>query len=45
MKLKNVPNELEALAKKIEKAGMSKEAQEKAIAELNKLKMMPTHVC
>nr|VFJ93704.1 MAG: ATP-dependent proteinase. Serine peptidase. MEROPS family S16 [Candidatus Kentron sp. H]VFJ94347.1 MAG: ATP-dependent proteinase. Serine peptidase. MEROPS family S16 [Candidatus Kentron sp. H]VFK01154.1 MAG: ATP-dependent proteinase. Serine peptidase. MEROPS family S16 [Candidatus Kentron sp. H] len=33
-------NEMEALAKKIEEAGMSKEAKEKATAELNKLKMM-----
>jgi ATP-dependent Lon protease len=33
-------NELEALAKKIEKAGMHKEAKEKCTAELNKLKMM-----
>lgn len=38
--LEEVPNELEALAKKIEKVGMSKEAKEKATAELNKLKMM-----
>jgi len=34
------PNELEELAQKIEKAGMSKEAKTKASAELNKLKMM-----
>ena len=34
------PNELEELAQKIEKAGMSKEAKTKANAELNKLKMM-----
>jgi ATP-dependent Lon protease len=33
-------NELEDLARKIEKAGMSKEAKEKAESELNKLKMM-----
>jgi ATP-dependent Lon protease len=33
-------NELDDLADKIEKAGMSKEAKEKADAELNKLKMM-----
>ena len=32
-------NELDDLANKIEKAGMSKEAKEKATAELNKLKM------
>lgn len=34
-------NEYEAITKKIAKAGMSKEALEKANAELNKLKMMP----
>ena len=34
------PNELEELAKRIESAGMSKEARSKATAELNKLKMM-----
>jgi ATP-dependent Lon protease len=33
-------NELDDLSRKIEKAGMSKEAHEKAEAELNKLKMM-----
>lgn len=33
-------NEVEELARKIEKAGMSKEAKDKANAELNKLKMM-----
>lgn len=33
-------NELDELAKKIEKAGMSKEAREKAETELNKLRMM-----
>jgi len=33
-------NELEQLAAKIEKAGMNKEAKEKANSELNKLKMM-----
>jgi ATP-dependent Lon protease len=38
--LEEAPNEVEELAKKIEKAGMSKEAREKAQAELNKLKMM-----
>jgi len=38
--LDDVPNETEELAKKIEEAGMSKEAKEKASAELNKLKMM-----
>ena len=34
------PNEIEDLAKRIESAGMSKEARGKATAELNKLKMM-----
>ncbi|MES2218611.1 MAG: endopeptidase La [Pseudomonadota bacterium] len=38
--MEEVPNELESLAKKIEKAGMSLEAKEKCVAELNKLKMM-----
>lgn len=38
--LDDVPNEAEELAKKIEDAGMSKEAKDKASAELNKLKMM-----
>jgi len=33
-------NEIEELRKKIEKAGMSKEAEKKAFAELHKLKMM-----
>ena len=36
----DVPNELEELEKKIESAGMSKEAKTKAKAELSKLKMM-----
>jgi ATP-dependent Lon protease len=36
----DAPNEVEELARKIEKAKMSKEANEKANAELNKLKMM-----
>ncbi|MDG2091043.1 MAG: endopeptidase La [Gammaproteobacteria bacterium] len=36
----DVPNEAEELAKKIDEAGMSKEAKDKASAELNKLKMM-----
>ena len=36
----DVPNEVEELAKKIENAGMSKEARAKADAELNKLKQM-----
>ncbi|MDH5633866.1 MAG: endopeptidase La [Gammaproteobacteria bacterium] len=34
------PNEIEELSKKITKAGMPKEARDKAEAELNKLKMM-----
>jgi len=36
----DVPNELDELEKKIQKAGMSKEAKKKAGTELNKLKMM-----
>ncbi|VAX10785.1 ATP-dependent protease La Type I [hydrothermal vent metagenome] len=36
----DVPNELEDLEKKIEKAGMSAEGKTKARSELNKLKMM-----
>ncbi len=39
--LEDVPNEIEDLAQRIEKAGMPKEAKDKAKAELNKLKMMP----
>ena len=38
--LDEAPNELEELAEKIDKAGMSKEAKSKATAELNKLKLM-----
>ncbi|MCB1778150.1 MAG: endopeptidase La, partial [Candidatus Competibacteraceae bacterium] len=38
--LEDVPNEIEDLAQRIEKAGMTKEAKAKAQAELNKLKMM-----
>ena len=38
--MEDVPNEMEELEQKIEKAGMSKEAKTKAMAELNKLKMM-----
>ncbi len=34
------PNEIEELSQKIEKAGMLKEANDKATSELNKLKMM-----
>ena len=40
MSLEEAPNEVDELAEKIEKAGMSKEAKEKADTELNKLKMM-----
>jgi ATP-dependent Lon protease len=36
----DAPNEIEELTRKIDKAGMSKEALAKARAELNKLKMM-----
>jgi len=36
----DVPNEVEEIEQRIEKAGMSKEAQKKAEAELSKLKMM-----
>ncbi len=36
----DVPNEIEELENKIEKAGMSKEAKSKANSELQKLKMM-----
>jgi ATP-dependent Lon protease len=38
--IEEAPNEVDELADKIEKAGLSKEAKEKADAELNKLKMM-----
>ena len=38
--LEEAPNEIEELADKIEKVGMSKEGKKKATAELNKLKMM-----
>ena len=38
--LEDAPSETEELAQKIKKAGMPKEAREKAVAELNKLKMM-----
>ena len=38
--LEDTPSETEELAQKIKKAGMPKEAREKAVAELNKLKMM-----
>lgn len=39
--IENVPNELEAMAKKIAEKGMSPEAKEKCELELNKLKAMP----
>ena len=39
--IENIPNEFEAMAKKLEEAGMSKEAREKCVTELNKLKAMP----
>lgn len=38
--MEDAPNELADLENKIEKAGMSKEAREKASSELNKLKLM-----
>ncbi|VAW92378.1 ATP-dependent protease La Type I [hydrothermal vent metagenome] len=38
--MEDVPNEIEELETKIEKAGMSKEAKTKANSELSKLKMM-----
>ncbi len=38
--MEEAPNEVEELTKKIEKAGMLKEAKDKATSELNKLKMM-----
>jgi len=38
--LEDTPSETEELAQKIKKAGMPKEAREKAVSELNKLKMM-----
>jgi ATP-dependent protease La len=38
--LEDVPNELDDLAQKIEKVGMSKEAKQKATVEFNKLKLM-----
>ncbi len=40
LELEESPNEFEALAKKIEKAGMTQEAKDKCKLELNKLKMM-----
>jgi ATP-dependent Lon protease len=38
--LDEVPNEIDALSKKIAEAGMTEEAKAKAMTELNKLKMM-----
>jgi ATP-dependent Lon protease len=38
--MEDAPNDLEELARRIEDSGMSKEAEEKATSELNKLKMM-----
>jgi len=38
--MEDAPNELDDLIKKVEEAGMSKEAKEKAEAEIKKLKMM-----
>ena len=38
--LDDVPNELEDIQKRLEEAGMPKEAKEKTQAEINKLKMM-----
>ncbi len=38
--MEDAPNDLEEMAKKIETAGLSKEAKKKATSELNKLKMM-----
>lgn len=37
----DIPNELEVLESKIDKSGMPKEAKEKALAELHKLKTTP----
>ena len=38
--LEDAPNEIEDLTGRIEKAGMTKEAKDKAMSELNKLKLM-----
>ena len=38
--MEDAPNEIEELTQKIEQAGMTEEANEKANSELNKLKMM-----
>ena len=40
LELEESPNEFESISKRIEKAGMTKEAREKCKTELNKLKMM-----
>ncbi len=40
-KVQESPDEIEALAKSVEEARMPKEAKEKALAELGKLKQMP----
>ena len=40
LELEDSPNEFESITKNIEKAGMSKEAKEKCVIELNKLKLM-----
>ncbi|MBA3660403.1 MAG: endopeptidase La [Gammaproteobacteria bacterium] len=39
--IENIPNEFEALVKKLEESGMPKEARDKCEAELAKLKTMP----
>ncbi len=36
----DVPNDMDELDRRVEEAGMSKEAKKKAVSELNKLKMM-----
>ncbi len=41
-KIQESPDELETLATSIEEAGLPKEAKEKALAELGKLRQMPT---
>ena len=41
-KIQESPDEFETLAKSIEEAGLPKEAKEKALAELGKLKQMPS---
>ena len=39
--MEEAPNEVEELTKRIEEAGMSKEAHSKAVAELNNQEMSP----